>query len=369
MVYFVGPAVSAFSDINSGDQVEKYINTATYYGLFKGYANGNFGPGDTLKRGQAAKVICDIAIKAGKLDLNVSGTPFSDVTECHEFFPYVQTLKNEGIVTGIGNNELGVDGYFTYEAMAKLLVKALKIDQELDNYCILDDLQAHDGSYPKPITIADFKPGTDQTLIEYMIMLDRVVAKIDFSTASDKPANLNSGLRVWERLIEKSAFDVTTYGGLVDGTSQLLRKDFAIVASKAYELVTGINQPGECGGTTSAPMLRPSITFRSINEDCSTEPMPFISLIGTHTIIGSKLTLPAVTSSDSPSAVSTEIVMYNGETKEWDGPEFDASGNKLAYFWESNGGLLQMVTPEDFSHVTFTPPLVTSPTTFKLYLW
>ncbi|MCB9308931.1 MAG: HYR domain-containing protein [Lewinellaceae bacterium] len=374
MVYFLGSAATAFNDYDGNHGIkqgpaEKYINTATYYGLFKGYANGRFGPNDQLTRGQAAKVICDIAIKANKLNLNVSNEPFIDVPQCHEFFPYIQTLKNEDIVVGIGNDSFGVNGYFSYEAMAKILVKALRIDLEFDKYCIIDDLKSHTGIYRQPISIDDFAPGTDASLIDFMIFLDRIVAWTDHSLDSDKPAGQNSKCRDWERLIEKSAFDVSTSGGLVDGKSPLKRGDFAIVASKAYELVTGLNQPSECGGTTPSPMIRPSIMTRSNAKECSGDPIPFASNIGTHTIIGSKLTLPAITTSDAPSAVNTEIVMYNGDVKEWDGPEFDANGNKLAYFWESNGGDLEIVIPGDFSRVTFTPPFVSSPTSFNLYLW
>ena len=68
-------------------------------------------------------------------------------------------------------------------------------------------------------------------------------------------------------------------------------------------------------GTTPSMYDQPSIMTRSNAKECSGDPIPFTSNIGTHTIIGSKLTLPAITTSDAPSAVNTEIVMYNGDVK------------------------------------------------------
>lgn len=76
-----------------------YIKRGLEYGLFNGGRGddcGKFLPNSILKRGQAAKVLVSIGIKLGifQINLNTTNGKFTDVDTWHEYFPYIQTLRN-----------------------------------------------------------------------------------------------------------------------------------------------------------------------------------------------------------------------------------------------------------------------------------
>ena len=46
-----------FDDVSAMDWFFKYVMTAYDEGLVSGYGDGTFGPGDSMTRGEAAKVV------------------------------------------------------------------------------------------------------------------------------------------------------------------------------------------------------------------------------------------------------------------------------------------------------------------------
>lgn len=342
-VHFVGDHPTAFNDVDADDQATCYIDRGTAAGIFRGSGREpRFFPEAPLTRGQAAKVVTDVALKTGQINqLNISGTSFDDVDDCYEFFPYIQTLKNLGHVSGFaGTNIYAPENTVTYAEFAKILVNTL----DLENLALATtaDLRAH---MPYPIT----NDSDDPTLIQYMETLED---KILFFDIDCEPVDgENESL---ESILTHARFDATTAGNasyIVDGNGVIYRKDMAILLAKVYqalEIAAGNGLKPTANGNEYAKMLADVSNF---------------------TIIGSKLALPPMASGEAPSTITVDITMFDNETKEWDGPEMDAEGNFLAYYWTIDGGTLDMIAPNDFTAVRFTPPVVAAPTVFEMYTW
>jgi hypothetical protein len=117
-----GSTAITFPDVKDGDWFAPYVKTAVANGVISGYANGNFGPNDSLTREQAAKIV----VNAFDLPL---ATPevasFSDVKSTAWSYSFVETLVSYGIVSGYGNGKFGPADNVTREQVAKIVSLAL----------------------------------------------------------------------------------------------------------------------------------------------------------------------------------------------------------------------------------------------------
>src|SRR5680860_1415698 len=75
----VAYAAGVFPDVSAGDTHTAAIEWAAANGIVNGYTNGNFGPYDTIKRGQAATTVqnYDEYLKS-----TASGEP--SCSDCHD---------------------------------------------------------------------------------------------------------------------------------------------------------------------------------------------------------------------------------------------------------------------------------------------
>lgn len=87
-----------------------------------GYADGEFKPDDIVTRGQMTKFI----VNAFKIPMNTDGDGFSDVPKDHTMYPYIQTLKNLGIVGGYSDGEFKPDRELSRDESTKFVVKAME---------------------------------------------------------------------------------------------------------------------------------------------------------------------------------------------------------------------------------------------------
>ena len=55
-----------FPDVNTKHRFAAAITYAAQSGIVNGYDNGNFGPGDTLTRGQVAKIVVGMGMREGE---------------------------------------------------------------------------------------------------------------------------------------------------------------------------------------------------------------------------------------------------------------------------------------------------------------
>ena len=60
-----GTGASGFGDVVSTDWYNGYIETASSYSIIKGYDNSNFGPNDTITRGEVAVMVQRLLQKSG----------------------------------------------------------------------------------------------------------------------------------------------------------------------------------------------------------------------------------------------------------------------------------------------------------------
>jgi len=87
-----------FKDIKPGDYGYEYVATLADEGIMLGN-NGYFKPGDTLTRGQMAKIIA----KSYHLDY-VFGSEFDDIDRDSWLYDYVSCLVDNHIITGYPDN-------------------------------------------------------------------------------------------------------------------------------------------------------------------------------------------------------------------------------------------------------------------------
>ncbi len=117
-----GTTAITFPDVKDGDWFAPYVKTAVANGVIGGYANGKFGPNDSLTREQAAKIVA----KAFDLPAVTPTKPsFSDVKATDWSYPYVETLVSYGIVSGYGNGKFGPMDSVKREQVAKIVSLAL----------------------------------------------------------------------------------------------------------------------------------------------------------------------------------------------------------------------------------------------------
>lgn len=101
----------------------KFYNQAQYLyklGIVDGYSNGNFGPDDTVTRGQIAK----FTMNAFGLPFNMGGEMFSDVKATDTFAPYIQSLKNAGVIGGYSDGTFRADEKVTRAQVTKFVFEA-----------------------------------------------------------------------------------------------------------------------------------------------------------------------------------------------------------------------------------------------------
>lgn len=92
------------------------INTLATYGIVEGDGEGNFFPGETLKRGE----VCAMLAKA--LGLAASGRQyFTDVPADDVYAPYINAMAEMGLVLGMGDGRFCPDAEVTQEEYYTIL--------------------------------------------------------------------------------------------------------------------------------------------------------------------------------------------------------------------------------------------------------
>lgn len=123
-----------YSDVDKNVWANNYVIQGTKGGLFKGIGGGVFSKSTStpVTRGQVAKLIYDLKIKHGlynnttlTLLTSVTNGRFADVTTDHPFFPHIQALRNEGVISSA--SYFRPDAAITRGEFAKMLVEGLKL--------------------------------------------------------------------------------------------------------------------------------------------------------------------------------------------------------------------------------------------------
>src|SRR5207248_9710438 len=129
--------IMKFKDVHPEDWFYGYVEWMYCHGVVSGYntippcdASGPnagipcFKPGNNTTRGQEAKIV----VRAFGFPINTTGGPhFSDVPPTNVFYPYVETAKNMGLVTGYGDGTYRPNNPVTRGQIAKIVVNAAVI--------------------------------------------------------------------------------------------------------------------------------------------------------------------------------------------------------------------------------------------------
>ena len=104
-------------------------------GVVDGYTDGTFKPSDTLTRGAAAKIICNLILgPTTAAELRADTAPYKDVPVSNTFSGYIAYCAKEGIISGYADGSFRPAGTLTGYAFMKMLLGALGYDSKNEGY-------------------------------------------------------------------------------------------------------------------------------------------------------------------------------------------------------------------------------------------
>ena len=130
----VSAGAKGFSD-NSKIQYKEAVDVMSAVGVIDGYTDGSFNPSNTLTRGAAAKIICNLILgptTAGALVADAA--PYKDVPTNHTFAGYIAYCQKTGIISGYADGTFKPANSLTGYAFMKMLLGALGYDAKVEGY-------------------------------------------------------------------------------------------------------------------------------------------------------------------------------------------------------------------------------------------
>lgn len=121
MVLSAGSALAA-ADVTEVAALAEVVETVTGYGIMFSDDDGDFRPGDTLTRAEAAAYVCRALALS---EPSPAETVFSDVPIEHWASGYIDLAYSQGFVDGCGDGTFHPDDPVTYEQAVKMIVSAL----------------------------------------------------------------------------------------------------------------------------------------------------------------------------------------------------------------------------------------------------
>ena len=114
-----------FTDNNKVTYTEA-VDVISALGVVNGYEDGSFKPTNTLTRGAAAKIICNLLLTpAVASTLTADAAPFKDVPVTNTFAGYIAYVAQQGIINGYKDGTFKPAGGLTGYAFMKMLLGAL----------------------------------------------------------------------------------------------------------------------------------------------------------------------------------------------------------------------------------------------------
>ena len=122
------------ADFDDADDIT-YVEAAevlSELGIMVGDSDG-FRPNDTLKRSEAAKIICALNLTPKTAaTLSADFAPFADVAASHWAAGYIAEGVQSGILAGVGDGKFNPDGQLTGYAFLKMLLVCLGYDATIE---------------------------------------------------------------------------------------------------------------------------------------------------------------------------------------------------------------------------------------------
>ena len=130
----VSAGAKDFND-NSKINYKEAVDVMSAVGVIDGYPDGTFNPSNTLTRGAAAKIICNLILgptTAGALVADAA--PYKDVPTNNTFAGYIAYCQKEGIISGYADGTFKPANSLTGYAFMKMLLGALGYKAEQEGY-------------------------------------------------------------------------------------------------------------------------------------------------------------------------------------------------------------------------------------------
>jgi hypothetical protein len=117
------PTTPTFTDVPRTDTFFAYIETAAYYHIVSGYADGSFRPYNNVTRGQLSKIT---VIGAAWSMIDPSVPTFHDVARGSAFYQYVETAYCHQIIDGYNDGTFRPDLFATRAQISKIVSLAVQ---------------------------------------------------------------------------------------------------------------------------------------------------------------------------------------------------------------------------------------------------
>ena len=130
----VSAGAKDFTD-NSKIEYKEAVDVVSAQGIVEGYEDGAFNPQNTLTRGAAAKIICNLILGTTTASaLRADTAPYSDVPTTNTFAGYIAYCQKEGIISGYADGTFRPAATLTGYAFMKMLLGALGYDSDIEGY-------------------------------------------------------------------------------------------------------------------------------------------------------------------------------------------------------------------------------------------
>ena len=111
------------------------VDVISEISVVDGYEDGSFKPQNTLTRGAAAKIICNLILgPTTAAELHADTAPYKDVPVSNTFSGYIAYCAKEGIISGYADGSFRPAGTLTGYAFMKMLLGALGYDATYEGY-------------------------------------------------------------------------------------------------------------------------------------------------------------------------------------------------------------------------------------------
>ncbi|MHA7578928.1 S-layer homology domain-containing protein [Paenibacillus vandeheii] len=203
-----------FTDIKVASGYFEYVNELFERGFVSGYKDGSFKPGGLLTRAEASKIL------ALNLGLNVTKSfkpTFKDVPTTDWAYPYIEALKEAGIIDGFQDGTFKPNSPITRNQMAKIIVNGYGLEPATEiNLPFTDTQLKNNWAAPYIQTLFDLGITTGQTSIKYGGI--STVTRADmaaFTIRSEKTTDYRDNRRPDEKIISAINGNKMTMGGQV----------------------------------------------------------------------------------------------------------------------------------------------------------
>ena len=130
----VSAGAKDFTD-NSKINYKEAVDVMSAVKVIDGYAEGDFRPANTLTRGAAAKIICNLILGPTTAEALVAdAAPYSDVPTTNTFAGYIAYCAKEGIISGYADGTFRPAATLSGYAFMKMLLGALGYDATTEGY-------------------------------------------------------------------------------------------------------------------------------------------------------------------------------------------------------------------------------------------